>query len=195
MSSSAGLYLCFRYVTIAHLSCKRFVTEIRVALNFIKVNWQIMWYVHIIIDAICMEWKVYNHRIIQGSVFSYKLKPYLFLNQTLWCTLFPVAGFQSAVACALDLKRYHVGDGHFRRYSQFQITTYADPTRCERSMRWYWITVLYCIVSVHLYSVSWSAHQSEALPVWETQREESSIVDTVVSQKCFSESLSALYHA
>jgi len=32
--------------------------------------------------------------------------------------------------------------------------------------------VLYCIVSIHLYS---SAHQSEALPVQETQREESSL--------------------
>ena len=31
----------------------------------------------------------------------------------------------------------------------------------------------YCIVSIHLYSASCSAHQSEALPVWETQREES----------------------
>src|SRR6218665_3544736 len=33
--------------------------------------------------------------------------------------------------------------------------------------------VLYCIVSIHLYSASCSAHQSEALPVRETQREES----------------------
>src|SRR6218665_3453896 len=34
--------------------------------------------------------------------------------------------------------------------------------------------VLYCIVSINLYSASCSAHQSEALPVRETQREESS---------------------
>ena len=34
---------------------------------------------------------------------------------------------------------------------------------------------LYCIVSVHLYSASCSAHQSEALPVRETQREENSL--------------------
>src|SRR6218665_480769 len=33
--------------------------------------------------------------------------------------------------------------------------------------------ILYCIVSLHLYSASCSAHQSEALPVRETQREES----------------------
>jgi len=33
--------------------------------------------------------------------------------------------------------------------------------------------VLYCIVSIHLYSASCSAHQSEALPVREIQREES----------------------
>src|SRR6218665_1711060 len=31
---------------------------------------------------------------------------------------------------------------------------------------------MYCIVSIHLYSTSCSAHQSEALPVRETQREE-----------------------
>jgi len=35
--------------------------------------------------------------------------------------------------------------------------------------------VLYCIVSIHLYSASCSAHQSEALPVRETQREENSV--------------------
>jgi len=33
----------------------------------------------------------------------------------------------------------------------------------------------YCIVFIHLYSASCSAHQSEALPVRETQREESSL--------------------
>ena|SRR6218665_3407449 len=32
--------------------------------------------------------------------------------------------------------------------------------------------ILYCIVSIYLYSASCSAHQSEALPVRETQREE-----------------------
>src|SRR6218665_3901769 len=35
---------------------------------------------------------------------------------------------------------------------------------------------LYCIVSIHLYSASCSAHQSEALPVRETQREESNLL-------------------
>src|SRR6218665_610621 len=38
----------------------------------------------------------------------------------------------------------------------------------------YNVLYLYCIVSIHLYSASCSAHQSEALPVRETQREESS---------------------
>src|SRR6218665_1932402 len=39
-------------------------------------------------------------------------------------------------------------------------------------------TPLYCIVFIHLYSASCSAHQSEALPVRETQREESSVERT-----------------
>ena len=38
--------------------------------------------------------------------------------------------------------------------------------------------VLYYIVSIHLYSTSYSAHQSEALPVRETQGEESSLERT-----------------
>src|SRR6218665_2107134 len=33
--------------------------------------------------------------------------------------------------------------------------------------------IVYCIVSIHLYSASCSSYQSEALPVRETQREES----------------------
>src|SRR6218665_604804 len=33
-----------------------------------------------------------------------------------------------------------------------------------------WYVLLYCIVSIHLYSASPSAHQSEALPVRETQK-------------------------
>src|SRR6218665_2179508 len=37
---------------------------------------------------------------------------------------------------------------------------------------------LYCIASIHLYGASCSAHQSEALPVRETQREESSLERT-----------------
>jgi len=37
---------------------------------------------------------------------------------------------------------------------------------------------LYCIVSIHLYSASCSAHQSEVLPVRETPREESSLERT-----------------
>ena len=35
-----------------------------------------------------------------------------------------------------------------------------------------WFAHKYCIVSIHLYSTSCSARQSEALPVLETQREE-----------------------
>ena len=38
--------------------------------------------------------------------------------------------------------------------------------------------VLYRIVSIHLYSASYSAHQSEALPVRETPREERSVERT-----------------
>src|SRR6218665_1473204 len=38
--------------------------------------------------------------------------------------------------------------------------------------------LLYCIVSIHLCSASCSAHQSEALPVRQTQREESSLEKT-----------------
>jgi len=37
---------------------------------------------------------------------------------------------------------------------------------------------VYCIAYIHLYSASCSAHQSEALPVRETQREESSLERT-----------------
>jgi len=40
-----------------------------------------------------------------------------------------------------------------------------------------WLIVLYCI-SIHLYSASCCAHQSEVLPVRETQREESSLERT-----------------
>src|SRR6218665_3954304 len=43
---------------------------------------------------------------------------------------------------------------------------------------WILHIVLYCIVSINLYSASCSAHQSEALPVRETQREESSLERT-----------------
>ena len=38
--------------------------------------------------------------------------------------------------------------------------------------------VVHCIVSMHLYSASCSAHQSEALPVRETQREGGSLERT-----------------
>ena len=41
--------------------------------------------------------------------------------------------------------------------------------------------VLYCVVSIHLYNASCSGHQSEALPVRETQREERSMY---IVQQC-----------
>ena len=41
-----------------------------------------------------------------------------------------------------------------------------------------WIVPNDCIVFINLYSASCSAHQSEALPVRETQREESSLERT-----------------
>ena len=46
-------------------------------------------------------------------------------------------------------------------------TSYGEILFVER-IQW----LLYCIVSIHLYSASCSAHQSEALPVQKTQREE-----------------------
>ena len=44
--------------------------------------------------------------------------------------------------------------------------------------------VLYCIVSIHLYSASCSAHQSETLPVRGTQREESMSLEFVLIGRC-----------
>src|SRR6218665_1015543 len=67
-----------------------------------------------------------------------------------------------------------------------QVTTYDDHhLYTHKTICGSWIQVdsristqsaflQYCIVSKHLYSASCSAHQSEALPVQETQREESS---------------------
>jgi len=55
-------------------------------------------------------------------------------------------------------------------YRQTVKQTYRQSDR-------HYCIVLYCIVSIHLYSASCSAHQSEALPVRETQREESSIIE------------------
>src|SRR6218665_408260 len=43
--------------------------------------------------------------------------------------------------------------------------------------------VLRCIVSIHLYSASQSAHQSEALPVRETQRYESRLQRTKIGDR------------
>src|SRR6218665_2750101 len=48
------------------------------------------------------------------------------------------------------------------------------PTWRHRLVRVVNGIVLYCIVSIHLYSSSCNAHQSEVLLVRETQREESS---------------------
>jgi len=55
--------------------------------------------------------------------------------------------------------------------SQFAYPQYDNSLYCIVL----YCIVLYCIVSIHLYAASCSAHQSEALPVRETQREESSI--------------------
>ena len=57
----------------------------------------------------------------------------------------------------------------------------------ERGCSWLAVVslvVLYCIVSIHLYSASCSAHQSEALLVRETQREESSLERTQKRLPC-----------
>src|SRR6218665_818894 len=45
-------------------------------------------------------------------------------------------------------------------------TSYGEIL-CVEHIQW----LLYCIVSLHLYSTSCSAHQSEALPVQKTHRE------------------------
>src|SRR6218665_2546147 len=58
--------------------------------------------------------------------------------------------------------------------TKIQVVTML-PTVCALTPN---RTVLYCIVSKNLYSASCSAHQSEALPVRETQREESSLERT-----------------
>ena len=60
----------------------------------------------------------------------------------------------------------------FRFSVDFRISA-VFPVKKSKSS-----SVLYCIVSIHLYSASCSAHQSEALPVRETQREESSLERT-----------------
>src|SRR6218665_861164 len=49
------------------------------------------------------------------------------------------------------------------------VSSRAVPTYC---------LVLYVFLSIHLYSAVYSAHQSEALPVRETQGEESSLERT-----------------
>ena len=68
-------------------------------------------------------------------------------------------------------------------YTQICMTytkVYISINLTEASMRTV-LLVLNCIVSciyIHLYSASGSAHQSEALSVRETQREESSLERT-----------------
>src|SRR6218665_3886937 len=54
-----------------------------------------------------------------------------------------------------------------------RILTYLLKKRRFRLLSVMSEIVLYCIVSIYLYSASCSAHQSEALPVRKTQREES----------------------
>src|SRR6218665_987649 len=50
-------------------------------------------------------------------------------------------------------------------YVSLHVFTLSDSQKWRRKLG-----VLYCIVSIHLYSASCSAHESEALPVRETQR-------------------------
>src|SRR6218665_2336329 len=56
---------------------------------------------------------------------------------------------------------------------QMAKTSYGEIL-CVESIQW----LLHCIESIHLYSAYCSAHQSEALPVQKTQREESSLEST-----------------
>src|SRR6218665_1292062 len=56
---------------------------------------------------------------------------------------------------------------------QMAKTTYGEIL-CVEHIQW----LLYCIESIHLYSASCSAHQSEAFSVQKTQREESSLART-----------------
>src|SRR6218665_506289 len=83
------------------------------------------------------------------------------------------------VCCILLLGRYS-GIAIYRHkptglYSgQMAKTSYGEILRVERIHQW----LLYCIVSIHLYSASCSAYQSKAFPVQNTQREESSLERT-----------------
>src|SRR6218665_2245325 len=58
---------------------------------------------------------------------------------------------------------------HVSNPKEMQTSIYVPHSSSIRCFQ------LYCIVFIHLYSASCSAHQSEVLPVRETHREESSL--------------------
>src|SRR6218665_75313 len=63
-------------------------------------------------------------------------------------------------------------------YLEKSFSTFSEPAKIDTAKLLFSI-VLYCIVSMHLYNAFCSStHQSEALPVRETQREESSLERT-----------------
>src|SRR6218665_455735 len=59
-------------------------------------------------------------------------------------------------------------------YSGQMAKTSCDEILCVERIQW----LLYCIVSIHLYSASGSVQQSETLPMQKTQREENSLERT-----------------
>jgi len=68
----------------------------------------------------------------------------------------------------------YVGVTIFLVFKNVEILYDISMTMSQLLFFFQFISSLYCIVSIHLYSASCSAHQSEALPVRETQREKSS---------------------
>src|SRR6218665_1643525 len=61
------------------------------------------------------------------------------------------------------------------------INNYYHQQRINYALYVMHIYVLYCIISIHSYSASCNAHQSDALPVRETQREDST---TYIKSMC-----------
>src|SRR6218665_2909227 len=59
-------------------------------------------------------------------------------------------------------------------YSGQMAKTFYGEILCMECIQW----LLYCIVSIHFYSPSYSPHQSEALPVQKNKGEESSLERT-----------------
>ena|SRR6218665_1751134 len=93
--------------------------------------------------------------------------PYHFVRTILSATI--LSGHRSGllrVGEGIDPLRLKVGLS--LRVRKLEIGFEFDPIRDLLST-----LLLYCIVSIHLYSASCGAHQSEALPMRETQTEES----------------------